>query len=207
MSERQKDTISIVIADKSPLVQSGLAGIFGKDERFTLLATAADGERFMEVVGRLSFDIGVIGWDMPYLSGARVLEALAETDGPPRIIVYTGNTAPSIPRRVMELGGGAFCPKSEPPERLVETVAAASEGRMVFPFMDLSRRGADPLDSLTNREREMLGALAKGATNPEIARQMGISTNTVKFHLKNLYGKLNVYNRSQALAFYLQGEQ
>jgi two-component system nitrate/nitrite response regulator NarP len=197
MSERRKDTISIVIADKSPLVQSGLAGIFAEDGRFTLLASAADSERFMEAVRRLSFDIGVIGWDMPYMSGGQVIEALARTPEPPRIVVYTGNEAPGIPRRVMELGGAAFCHKSEPPGQLVETVAA---GRMVFPFMDLSRRGADPLDILTKRERELLGALAKGATNPEIVRRLGISTNTVKFHLKNLYGKLHVTNRSQAVA-------
>ena len=114
MPERQ-NTIAIVIADKSPLVQTGLAGIFGKDERFTLLATAADGERFMQAVERLAFDIGIIGWDMPYMNGRQVLEALGQTPAPPRIVVYTGNAAPGIPRRVMELGGAAFCHKSEPP--------------------------------------------------------------------------------------------
>lgn len=82
MPERQ-NTIAIVIADKSPLVQTGLAGIFAKDERFTLLATAADGERFMQAVERLAFDIGIIGWDMPYMNGRQVIEALGETPAPP----------------------------------------------------------------------------------------------------------------------------
>ena len=87
----------MVIADKSPLVQTGLGRLFGEDDRFTLLATATDGERFMEAVDRLSFDIGVIGWNMPYMDGRAVLQALRERADPPRIVVYTGNAAPEVP--------------------------------------------------------------------------------------------------------------
>ena len=199
------NTIDIVVADKSPLIQGGIANIIDKDDRFTLLATAADGDRFLEAVRRMSFDIGIIGWDMPYLDGRGVLKALAETQEPaPKIIIYTGNSSPYVPRQVMQLGGAGFCGKNESPERLVETILAVAEGRMVFPFMDMSNPANDPFDALTAREQELLASLSEGRTNMQIAADLGISLNTVKFHLKNLYSKLNVKNRSQAVGCFLR---
>ena len=133
---------------------------------------------------------------------------MAESPGPtPRIIVYTGNAAPDVPRQVMQLGGAGFCQKSESPESLIETILAVSEGRMVFPFMDMSKPGTDPFGLLTGREQELLIALSEGHTNIQIANELSISLNTVKFHLKNLYGKLSVKNRAQAVACYLRAHK
>ncbi len=204
MSEAQYKPIDIVVADKNPLVQAGLAQLLAGDSRFTLLATAADGERFLEAIDRLVFDVGVIGWDMPYLDGRGVLESLRERPAAPRIIVYTGNARADIPRTVMQLGGAGFCAKTEPPDRLLETIAAVAEGSMVFPFMDVREAPADPLGALTGRELELLAALSRGRTNAQIAGDLDISLNTVKFHLKNLYDKLGVNNRAQAVAHYLK---
>ena len=200
-----KPVIDIVIADKSPLVLAGLTEMFGADDRFDLLATAADGERFMEAVERLSFDVGIIGWAMPFMNGADVLEALSEHDYAPRVVIYTGETAAAVPRRVMLKGGAGFCSKQEDLETLTETVIAVAEGRMVFPFIDMSKSLADPFGTLTARERELLAALADGMANARIADALEISINTVKFHLKNLYEKLDVTSRSQAIALYLKG--
>lgn len=200
-----KSIIDIVIADKSPLVLAGLTEMFGADDRFDLLATAADGERFMEAVERLSFDVGIIGWAMPFMNGADVLDALSKHDHAPRIVIYTGENAAAVPRRVMLKGGAGFCSKQEDPETLTETVIAVAEGRMVFPFIDMSKPLADPFGTLTARERELLSALADGMTNAGIAGALEISINTVKFHLKNLYEKLEVKSRSQAIALYLKG--
>lgn len=203
MPPTDKDTVEVVVADKSPLILSGLTHLFRQDDRLALIATAADGERFLEAVDRFTFDVAIVGWNMPYLSGQGVLQALRESEKPPRVIVYTGNAAADIPRQVMQLGGAGFCSKTEPPEHLIETVLAVAEGRMVFPFMDLSRPGNDPFAGLTQREQELLAALADGRTNAQIAGDLNISLNTVKFHLKNLYGKLDVKNRAQAVACFL----
>ncbi len=200
-----KPIIDIVIADKSPLVLAGLTEMFGADDRFDLLATAADGERFMEAVERLSFDVGIIGWAMPFMTGADVLDALSGHDQAPRIVIYTGENAAAVPRRVMLKGGAGFCSKQEDPETLTETVIAVAEGRMVFPFIDMSKPLADPFGTLTARERELLAALADGMANARIAVALEISINTVKFHLKNLYEKLEVKSRSQAISLYLKG--
>ena len=74
---------------------------------------------------------------------------------------------------------------------------------MAFPFIDVSGLAKDPLTELTARERDMLATLTIGYTNQQIASQLDISLNTVKFHLKNLYDKLGVARRAQAVAFYL----
>ena len=80
--------INIVVSDKSPLIQVGLKTLFGCDKRFALVATAVDGVQFMEEIGRIDFDIGIIGWEMPGLNGRGVLKNMANINGPtPKIIV------------------------------------------------------------------------------------------------------------------------
>lgn len=204
MGNDRNEPIDVVIADKSPLILNALTNMFRTDDRFNLVASATDGERFMEAVERVSFDVGVIGWEMPYQDGAAVLRALSGKPDAPRIVIYTGTPAPELPRKVMLLGGAGFCSKREKPETLLSTVVAVAEGRMVFPFMDMSRPESDPFATLTARERDLFAALADGMTNAQIAKTMGVSLNTVKFHLKNLYDKLGVHNRAQAVACYLR---
>ncbi len=82
----------------------------------------------------------------------------------------------------------------------MEVVLAVADGRMVFPFTDLREFQDSPLAGLSAREREFLAALAAGHTNAQLAAEFGVSLNTVKFHLKNMYAKLQVDNRTQAAA-------
>lgn len=206
MALDKKTSIEIVIAEKNPLLQQSLVKLFQDDDRFCLLALAPDGDRFLAAIEKLSFDIGIIGWEMPFLDGRGVLQALRGREGP-RIIVYTGSGNPDVPRQAMALGAAGFCSKNEPPAQLVETIMAVASGRMVFPFIDVARLASDPFAGLTPRERELLSSLAGGLTNQQMAGQLDISLNTVKFHLKNLYDKLGVSNRAQAVAFYLKGRE
>ncbi len=164
------------------------------------MVTASDGERFLEALDRVHFDVAVIGWVMPYCDGHGVLEKLRNRPDSPRIVVYTGSADPRISLEVMALGGAGFCSKSDPPEVLLETVAAVGAGRMVFPYVDLGALDEDPLHSLTPRERDLLQSLAGGASNADLAKEFGVSINTIKFHLRNLYDKLQVRNRAQAAA-------
>lgn len=207
MAVQQSKQIAIVIAEKNPLLQSSLVKLFTDDDRFRVAAVASDGEKFLEAVEQTPFDVGVIGWEMPTLDGRGVLQALRGRADAPRLIVYTGSPNPDVPRQAMTLGAAGFCSKREPPEQLQDTIIAVAAGRMVFPFIDVSSLASDPLAGLTPRERELLASLASGLTNQQMAGQLDISLNTVKFHLKNLYDKLGVGNRAQAVAFYLKGHE
>lgn len=197
-------TITLGIADKSPLVLGGLRQLFAAAGGFELLVTASDGERFLDAVRRFTLDVGVIGWEMPYMSGREVLAALSALDAAPRIVVFTGTKDPNAPADALRLGAAGFVGKQEPPERLVEAVRAAVEGRMVFPIIARAGTGTDPLDRLTTRERELLAALGSGRTNAQLARQYGVSVNTVKFHLRNLFDKIGARNRAHAVDIYLR---
>ncbi len=194
-----KDTIDIVIVDKNPLVLRGLVALFSEDERFEIRATAEDGELFLKLLERFRFDIGIIGWKMPHLNGRQVLTALNERDSRVRVIVYSGA---SVAAQVQELGGAAFYAKSEVPEGLLEIAYQVGQGKTVFPY----RKREDSTDSLfftlTPRELEMLQLLAAGLSNLQISKSSKISQNTVKFHLKNLYDKLQVSSRVHAVSLY-----
>ena len=102
----------------------------------------------------------------------------------------------------MTAGAAGFAARSGEVEGLLATCADVAAGKMVFPFIDVRDLQADPIHTLSRKERAMLEALSKGLTNRELSRDLGISTNTVKFHLSNLYDKLSVKNRAQAIAFY-----
>lgn len=192
--------IALALADKNPMVLEGLRSLFASDPRLRLAVSATDGERFLDAVERVPFDVGVIGWVMPYCDGACVLEALRGRASSPRIVVYTGSADSDLPRQALALGARGFCSKSQPPQALLETVLAVAQGSMVFPFIDVRTLNADPFALLTAREREILAALPGGLSNAELARRFGVSANTIKFHLKSLYEKLGVRNRAQAAA-------
>ncbi len=207
METRDQPLIDVFVADKSPLVRMAMKTLLGADPRFNLLGTAEDGELFMRALDSLTFRVGIIGWVMPYMDGAGVLERLRDRPEPkPAMLVYTGDPDPGIPRRVMELGGAGYCCKSERPDRLLSAIDTVARGHMTFPYTDITRlenRPASPLDSLTARERELLACLAEGQSNAHIAARFGISLHTVKFHLKNVFGKLGVSNRAGAVAAFM----
>ncbi len=207
MSKRKPSSESIIrvgIADKSPLIQAALTHLFTKDERFELVKVWAGGESFLKSVDQYDLHVAVTGWVISPGDGRYILDHLRAREHAPRIIVYTGAEGESVPAQVMAHGGAAFVSKSEQPEVLLDTVATVAKGRMVFPFLDVRQIHRNPLTSLTKRELEVLSALAAGQTNKEIASAQGVSPNTVKFHVKNLFDKLGVHNRSKAIALYLK---
>ncbi|MBS1256052.1 MAG: Nitrate/nitrite response regulator protein NarL [Deltaproteobacteria bacterium] len=193
--------INLVIADKNSLLVKGLTEMFKQDERFNVRATATDGELFMELVDRVSFDVGIIGWKMPFSDGRQVLTNLRERESSIRVVVYSGA---NVSRQVRSLGGAGFYSKSKPPEGLIDVICQVGQGNSIFPFEKHHAKTNDRISSLTARELDILEVLAQGHSNRKIAKIFEISTNTVKFHLKNIYEKAQVDNRTQAVAFYNQ---
>ncbi len=193
--------IEIAVGHGNPLVLSAMSEAFENDARFSLVATAATAEGFLETVARVPVDIGLVDWRLPLMGGAGLTETLRERPDPPRIVIYGGEEEDG-PRLAMAAGAAGFTPRHGPVEGLLDTCRAVADGKMVFPFVDVRALQKDPIHSLSRRERAILDALATGLTNRQLAEELGISLNTVKFHLSNLYDKLSVRNRAQAIAFY-----
>jgi two-component system nitrate/nitrite response regulator NarP len=146
--------------------------------------------------------VGVIDWMLPALGGQKLIEVLRDTAHAPRLVVYGDEARGDVARLSMLAGAAGFVARTAPVDRLVDTCLAVASGQMVFPFLDLRELQTDPLLQLTRRELALLEALAQGLTNRELARDFGISANTVKFHLSNLFEKLGVRSRAQAIAFF-----
>jgi two-component system, NarL family, nitrate/nitrite response regulator NarP len=193
--------VTLMLGDANPLMLTAMSEIFEKDRRFSLVATAATAEGFLGMVMRMPVQVGVIDWNLPALGGARLIDVLRTQANPPRLVVYAEDSG-DVPRKAMAAGAAGFVSRSEPVERLVETCVAVAKGQMVFPFLDIRSLKQDPIESLSPRERTLLEALSKGLTNRELSKELEISENTVKFHLSNLFEKLDVKNRAQAIAFF-----
>jgi len=199
--------LGVAVIDKNPLVRRGLGQMLREDGRFEMVMEASDGAEFVrkfEASDRsVKVDIVVAGWVMPNMDGRALLQRMAATPAAPRVVIYTGEYTDATARAAAREGARAFCSKSEPPEHLLEVIVAVAEGDRVFP---LSAGADSPLDTLTRRERELLASLADGSTNAKLAEDLGVSVNTIKFHLRNLYEKLDVRNRAQAVALFLNEE-
>ncbi|WP_072397654.1 response regulator transcription factor [Hyphomicrobium sp. CS1GBMeth3] len=198
---------TIAIADKNPVVRTGLVDIIARDGRFLVTAAVPTGAAFLELIEANAVDIAVIGWAMPDMTGGDILAELKKRRSQVRTIVYTGEPGVDVVRRSIKAGAWGFMSKSDEPEVLLETISSVSHGRVSFPYVDIEAASKDPLDVLTVRERELLAALAAGWSNLQIAARIGISRNTVKYHLKNLYDKLQVNNRAMAVALFMSQHQ
>lgn len=196
--------IRVGLADKNPLIQAALKHLLSEDKRFRLMHIASGCEDFLANIKAEKIDVGIIGWIIGPCDGRFILDQLSPLEHPPRIIVYTGDESKIVPSQVMIHGGAAFVSKSEQPTVLLDTIEAVAAGRMVFPYLDIRSVYDNPLSTLTRREMEVLADLASGRTNKQIARDLGVSLNTVKFHVRNLYQKLSVNSRGQAIALYLK---
>jgi len=138
-------------------------------------------------------------------SNSLVISAMSEIfEKDPRFsVVATSSTAEGFLSTCLRSAGAAgFASRSGDVEGLLSTCVEVSKGKMVFPFVDVRDLQSDPIQSLSRKERVILDSLSKGLTNRELSKELGITTNTVKFHLSNLYEKLSVRNRAQAIAFY-----
>jgi two-component system nitrate/nitrite response regulator NarP len=201
---RKSTAVRVGIADKSPLVRAGLRHLFENDERFDLVTVSNDGKSLLASLDERPLDVAISGWVIEPGRAKYILDQLRGRPDAPRVIVYTGADDENIPVLAMAHGAAAYVSKKEETDYLLDTVASVAAGHMVFPFVDVRRIHLNPLTTLTHREMEVLAAAATGQSTKEIAAAQGVSPNTVKFHLRNLYEKLGVSNRSQAIAIYLK---
>jgi DNA-binding NarL/FixJ family response regulator len=194
--------VRILIAERNPLVIAALRGLIERDDRFQLIGSVQTGEAFLEAAAAAAFDVAVLAWKLSDMSGSDVLAELRRRQLSPRITIFSTDHDIAIIKQAVRSGVQGFCYQFDDPSILFETLLAVALGRICIPYIDLTKINETPLSGLTPRERELLAVLADGWTNMQIATRTGISENTVKYHLKNLYEKLRVRNRAMAVALY-----
>jgi len=191
----------VTIAEGNALMLTALSSMFEQESRFSLVSTVTSAEACLQTTLNVPSDVLVIDWGLPTLGAERLIKVLRDQESPMRVVVCSHAESAEIPKRAMAAGAAGFFCHVNPSEQLLEVVADVASGGMVFPYLDV-RELADPLQSLTKTERALLDSLSRGRTNKELAAEHNVALNTVKFHLRNVYDKLDVRNRSQAIALY-----
>ncbi|MER6943885.1 response regulator transcription factor [Nonomuraea sp. NPDC000554] len=194
----------MIIVDDHPVVRDGLRGIFADDDAFEVVGEAADGPEALVLALRTTPDVVLMDLRMPKMSGAEVIRRLREQTPGIRVLVLTtfDNDADVLP--AIEQGATGYLLKDTPRAELRRAVQAAARGETVLsPSVAgvLTHKARTPeQQTLSRRELEVLGLIARGATNREVAAKLFITEATVKTHLLHIFAKLEVKDRAAAVA-------
>ncbi|MEW5938159.1 MAG: response regulator transcription factor [Chloroflexota bacterium] len=195
--------IRIVLADDHALVLEGLRALLAAEPDLHVVATATDGERLLEAVRRFSPDVVAMDLQMPFMDGLTCLGHIRAESLPVRVLVISAFGDAQSLRSAVEGGADGFALKTDPPEMTLAAIRQVAAGHMVFPEAVrrwLMRNSSNDPNALTDREEAVLALVAEGKSNAQIGAALSLSENTVKFHLKNLFAKLGVTNRTEAAA-------
>ncbi len=193
--------IRIVLADDHALVLEGLRAILNAEPDLHVVATATDGERLLEAVRRFTPDVVAMDIQMPFMDGLTCLRRIRAEEIPVRVLIISAFGDAQTLRAAVEGGADGFSLKTDPPEVTLAAIRQVAAGHMVFPEAArrlLIRRPTQDPNALTDREDAVLALVAEGKSNAQIGVTLNLSENTVKFHLKNLFLKLGVNNRTEA---------
>ncbi|HEX3394607.1 MAG TPA: response regulator transcription factor [Acidimicrobiales bacterium] len=208
--------IAVVLVDDQPLVRAGLQRILSEDEGFTVIAECGDGAEAVTAVGSLAPDVVLMDIRMRGMDGIEATRRIRDLGGPP-VLVLTTFDDDDVLWGAIDAGAAGFVLKEASAEDLIAaTRIVASGGSWLDPAvtarvlavtrsMGLPRqRQADKAKQLTERELDVLGHMATGATNGEIAGALFVSEATVKTHVGSIFSKLGVRDRAGAIVFAYQ---
>ncbi|HLQ56638.1 MAG TPA: response regulator transcription factor [Streptosporangiaceae bacterium] len=208
-------TIRIVLVDDQELVRTGFRMVLDAQPDMTVVGEAGDGLAAVEFARTHSADVMVMDARMPRLDGVEATRRIRLAGDRPRVLMLTTFDLDEYAFAALKAGASGFLLKDVPPEELLFAIRAVHSGdavvapsttrRLIDQFAPLLPAGDAPpppeLSCLTEREREVLGHIAQGLSNGEIARQLFVSEATVKTHVGRILAKLGLRDRVQAVVF------
>lgn len=200
--------IRLVIADDHAVLRESLAALLNTQPDFLVEGTAANGQQALELVQQHPPDVLVLDLFMPDFDGFDVLRTLDRAGSRVATVVLTGSESEMDYVQVVRLGGRGLVIKSDGPEKLFSAVRTVAQGELAFSD-DLAKQvvssmatewreevpKANSLARLSERERQIAYAVARGLKNRDIAEQLSISENTVKRHLQSIFDKTGARDR------------
>ncbi|MFI7283718.1 response regulator [Micromonospora chersina] len=205
--------VRILLADDQPLLRTGFRMVLGTEDDLDIVAEAGDGVEAVELSRRLLPDVVLMDIRMPRMDGVAATRAIVDARLPVRVLILTTFDLDEYVVGALRAGASGFLAKDVPAEDLVTAIRTVAAGeavvaprilrRLLDRFADvLPDPAATPpkaLDALTEREREVLGQVARGLSNAEIARELSVSETTVKTHVGHMLTKLGLRDRVQAV--------
>jgi len=193
--------IRIVVADDHPVVRDCIRGMLERDSRMTVVGEAGDGREAVALVRATNPDLVLMDLRMPGGEGVSAIRELRAADlTRPRILVLTTYDTDRDIHAAIDAGADGYLLKATPRTELVDAVLRAAAGQSVLaPSAARSLVERNRTATLTERELQVLSAIARGGTNQEVARELLVSEATVKTHLLHVYPKLGVRDRAAAV--------
>ncbi|WP_433367731.1 response regulator [Actinoplanes sp. CA-142083] len=205
-------TVKVLIADDQALVRSGFRMILESRDDLEVVGEAGDGEQAIRLAAQTRPDVVLMDVRMPGLDGVAATARLTAADNPPKVIILTTYDLEEPLYAALRAGASGFLLKDVRPADLVDAIRVVAGGdallaptatrKLLDRFLVTDVTPAAPsgsLDRLTEREREVLMLLARGASNAEIASRLVVTEATVKTHVSAILRKLEVRDRVQAV--------
>ena len=193
--------IRVFGVDDHPLLREGLAAIINNQPDMVLVAQASNAQEAVEQFRKTRPDVTLMDLRLPDQSGIDAMKAIRTEFPEARIIMLTTFEGDVEIQRALEAGARGYLLKSMPPKELVEVIRQVHAGKKRIPpqlAAQLAEHVSD--EALTGREIEVLGQIAGGNRNKDIAEQLFISEETVKVHIKHIMEKLGANDRTEAVA-------
>lgn len=201
--------IKILIADDHLIIRQGLRLILETENDFELIGEASDGNEAVSLCKKLKPDVVLMDLRMPNMDGLTAIEKLRNEQPQIAVVILTTFNEDELMLRGLQAGARGYLLKDTDRNTLFDTIRAAARGETLLKPEIMARvlsqnaikktEAHGPIN-LTERELEVLNAVARGERSKEIAILLGISERTVKAHLASIYGKLGVDSRAAAIA-------
>lgn len=199
--------VSVYVGEDHPIYLEGLVRVLAQRPDFVVVGFSGDGREALEQIRALEPQVAVLDEGMPGLTGNDVLQAISRDALPTRVVMLSASLDSAVVFRAVANGVRAYLTKDSDRSTICDAVAAVARGETVLASEvqagladEVRKRQGERRPTLSQREREVLERAATGLSAPAIARELSISTATVKTHLRNLYEKLGVSERAAAVA-------
>ena len=202
--------IRVLVADDHPVFRRGLAGVLAEADDVTVVGEAADGSEAIALAAESGPDVILMDLNMEGMGGVEATKLILEASPQTAVLVLTMYGDRDSVSAALRAGARGYLVKGASGDRILHAVRAVADGEAVFGAgvaADVLGRLVDdprtarggPFPTLTERELEVLGLIAQGRSNAEIARTLVLSDKTVRNHVSNIFAKLGVPDRSQAI--------
>ncbi|MEU8984551.1 response regulator transcription factor [Streptomyces sp. NPDC048309] len=199
--------IRVVVADDHPIYREGIARGLALSGQIEVVAEAATGREALEAIREHKPAVAVVDYRLPDLDGIAVVHAVHRDELPTRVIILSATTDSSVVFRAIQEGASGYLAKESRRAEIVDAVTRVAKGHTVVPpdltsdlAAEIRMRAAHDTPVLTERERQVLDAFARGLSIPATAKELVLGASTVKTHAQRLYEKLEVSDRAAAVA-------
>ena len=199
-------SLKVLVADDHRLIVEAIRLALDEDDDIEVVGEATDGTQVLPLVGRTNPDVVLLDVRMPGMDGLTCLDRLRKSYPAVTVVMLSGQDDPETIRSALDRGATSFVAKHVDPRDLASALRLAAQGAVYHAVEDLGEAFESEASraGLTASEQRVLEALARGLSNKEIAGELWLTQQTIKFHLTNIYRRLGVANRTEAVHYAYQ---